>query len=117
MQLISWKSGWKTYATCAVAIGAAAYNQVEGHAWPGWVDMLLGFAGVGGGSLRHAIQTQTATVIKNAMQTAALAESLGKLLQANLTVPTLGKPSPAGMTPQEEEAETRALNAAQAAKS
>lgn len=70
MKLISWKSGWKTYAVvlAGVVLGAIQGLDANGMAnihVPSWIDWILGF--LGAGTLRHGIQTQTATVIENVL--------------------------------------------------
>lgn len=57
MKFITLKSGWKTYATCLVGI-TLGIAQARGIQIPGWVDIILGFFGLG--SLRHAVTTQSA---------------------------------------------------------
>ncbi len=64
MKLISLKSGWKTYAVVAAGLALGAAQAVGVHV-PGWLDMVLGFLGLG--ALRHGVQSQTATVIANVL--------------------------------------------------
>ena len=77
MKFLDWTSGWKTYATVAVGIGTGV-AQYYGYHIPTWVDIILGFAGLG--TARLAISKQSA---KTAEDVAVLVSQV----LAQVTVP------------------------------
>lgn len=125
MNLVSFSKGKKTYLVilAGIALGVAEHYHVP---IPWWANLAL-FA-LGGGALRKGVTDETAKAADDVAaliatvlpaisapdaQTAALPPSV-KLPSGRTVV--LGKPSPAGQSPADEAAETKALNAAQASK-
>jgi len=56
MKFLDPRTGWKTYAICAIGI-IAGILQAFGIHIPGWVDWCLVF--MGGAALRHTLQKQS----------------------------------------------------------
>lgn len=75
MKILDWQNGKKTYAVILVSMGLGI-AQHYGIPIPWWVDWALPLLGLG--TLRHAVQTQSA-------QTAAAFDDLAKLILANVT--------------------------------
>lgn len=125
MKFKSLKSGWKTYATVAVGIGFGV-AQAYGVHIPTWVDIILGFAGIGFGRMAISSQAEESTVaiqklvqdvltqvsVPDNVQTPVVVNDASRGLTVGQTV-VIGKPSPMGQTPAESHAETEALNSAQ----
>lgn len=91
IKLISWTSGWKTYATVAIGIAIGVYSWYTGHDVPSYVYLILGCCGFG--FTRSAISTET----RNAIEAAVV---LGKDVVSQTTVtvtPTV--PTPASIKP------------------
>lgn len=77
MKFVDFQNGKKTYAVVVIGIGLGI-AQHFGWTVPAWVDWGLTFLGLG--TLRHAVQSQSA---KSADDIAELV----KLVVANVTVP------------------------------
>lgn len=131
MKFLNWTDGWKTYATVAVGIGTGV-AQYYGYHIPGYVDVILGFLGIG--TARLAISKQSA---KTAEDVAILVSQVLSQITVPPTVTVTAKdgsstvvaptpinttntietttivntqPSPKDQTELQEEAETRKLN-------
>lgn len=65
MKFLDPKTGWKTYAVCAVGIGFGVAEAFGFHI-PGWVDWVLVF--LGGAALRNGVKNQTANLAATLLQ-------------------------------------------------
>lgn len=77
MKLLNWQNGRKTYMVVVVGIALGVADHFGWHV-PGWADWALTFLGLG--TLRHAVETQSA-------KSAADLDDLVQLVLQNVTAP------------------------------
>ncbi len=78
MKLLSFADGWKTYLVVVIGVGLGVAQSFGIHI-PNWVDVTLGFLGMG---------AMRAGVTKSSAVAAVDIEELVRLVAANIVVPS-----------------------------